>query len=405
MNKILFNIIISGMFGLLIASCSDSADLNKPIGEAVVPMQVSNVQVKNLPGRAVIRYSMPDDDNLKYIRARYNPNDEEKDVNASFYVDSLVVEGFPEAKEYEVKLYSVSYGDVASEPVTVKVHPQTPPYIEVGKTIEPHVFFGGLRVGFENVEKAKVGIGVMKKQANGQWTQIHMHYTEAGKGQFYVYGQESIETEFALFVRDRWGHVSETTYFTETPWFEEQCDKNLFRKMALPSDTYECHSWNEITKGNDMTRLWDNVVDADPCFQTKTTSGMPQWFTFDLGRTYNLSRFIMISRYYAGKWGNVFKMGHPKKFEIWGSTNPNENGTFDESWVKLSDYESVKPSGGGVNDALTAEDQEMGKNGETFLIPEGSPPVRYIRFKTNETWSKTAYMHLHELTFFGSRIE
>lgn len=405
MNKNLFKFIILGAYGLLLAACSDDADLNKPIGDAVAPKQISNVQVKNLPGKAVIRYSMPDDDNLKYIRAKYTPNDEERDVNASYYVDSLVVDGFPEAKEYEVKLYSVSYGDVASEPVTVKVNPQTPPYIEIGKTIEPHVFFGGLRVLFENTEQAKIGIGVMKKQANGQWTQIHMHYTEADKGQFYVYGQESVETEFALFVRDRWGHVSETTYYTETPWFEEECDKNLFRKMTLPTDTYECHSWNDITKGNDMTRLWDKVVDADPCFQTKTTSGMPQWFTFDLGREYNLSRFIMLSRYYPGKWGNVFKMGHPKKFEIWGSTNPSMTGEFDATWVKLSDYESVKPSGGGVSDALTAEDQEVGKNGENFLIPEGSPPVRYIRFKTNETWSKTAYMHLHELTFFGARVE
>lgn len=185
--------------------------------------------------------------------------------------------------------------------------------------------------------------------------------------------------------------------------FEAQCDKSLFRKMALPTDSYECHSWNEVTKGNDMTRLWDGITDADPCFQTKTTTVMPQWFTFDMGENYKLSRFVMVSRYHPGKYGNTFKAGHPKHFELWGSTNPNPDGSFDDSWVLLSDYESVKPSGGGINDALTAEDQEAAKNGENFIIPDNAPAVRYIRFKTNDTWGNTRYMHLHELTFFGAK--
>ena len=51
----------------------------------------------------------------------------------------------------------------------------------------------------------------------------------------------------------------------------------------------------------------------------------------------------------------------------------------------FSEYESVKPSGGGVNDALTTEDQEAAKNGENFIIPDNAPAVRYIRFKTNDT--------------------
>lgn len=91
---------------------------------------------------------------------------------------------------------------------------------------------------------------------------------------------------------------------------KNNADKSLFRKMALPTDSYECHSWNEVTKGNDMTRLWDGITDTDPCFQTKTTTVMPQWFTFDMGEKYKLSRFVMVSRYYPGKYGNTFKAGH-----------------------------------------------------------------------------------------------
>ena len=41
-------------------------------------------------------------------------------VNASFYTDSLVVEGFPTKGEYDVELYSVSYGEAVSTPLVVK---------------------------------------------------------------------------------------------------------------------------------------------------------------------------------------------------------------------------------------------------------------------------------------------
>ena len=268
--------------GVALAACADNADLNEPTGSTMPPAQVLNATVKNLPGAAIIYYDLPDDQNLKYVRASYKVDNMVRTVNASFYTDSLVVEGFPTKGEYDIELYSVSYGEVVSSPLVVKVNPDTPPYQKVRGTLVSAETFGGIRVNFDNPEKAKLGLGVIKKQAEGIWTQVYMHYTEAKGGDFYVRGLDAVTTDFGIFVRDRWGHLSDTLYVTETPLYEEQCDKSLFRKMALPTDSYECHSWNEVTKGNDMTRLWDGITDADPCFQTKTTTVMPQWFTFDM---------------------------------------------------------------------------------------------------------------------------
>lgn len=334
--------------GIAFGACADNADLNEPTGSTFPPQQVLNVTVKNMPGAAVIYYDLPDDQNLKYVRASYKINGEKRIVNASFYTDSLVVEGFPAEGEYNVDLYSVSYGEVASEPLTIKVSPSIPPYQAVRGTLNPAETFGGIRVKFDNPEKAKLGLGVIKKQAEGIWTELYMYHTESKGGDFYVRGLDAVSTEFGIFVRDRWGNISDTLYVTKTPLYEEQCDKNLFRKMTLPTDTYECHGWGAAdapSRKNDMVHLWDGVTDTDPCFQTKTTSVMPQWFTFDMGEKYKLSRFVMVSRYYPGKYGNTFKQGHPKFFEIYGSNNPNPDGSFDDSWVLLSEYESVKPSG------------------------------------------------------------
>lgn len=400
----LYQLIIGAAISVFTA-CSDDADVNTPTGSKNPPAQVMNVNVKNLPGSAVIRYDLPDDQQMKYVRASYTIGGAIKNVNASFYTDSVVVDGFPLEGEYIVNLYSVSYGEAVSEPVVVKVNPTAPPYRKVRQTIESVEAFGGIKVVYDNPDKAKLGVGVIKKQAGGVWTQLYMHYSEAQNGVFYVRGLDAVNTDFGIFVRDRWGNLSDTLYVNETPMFEEQCDKKLFRKMMLPTDTYECHSWNEVTKANDMTRLWDNVVDADPTFQTKTTTKMPQWFTFDMGEKYKLSRFVMISRFYPGKYGNTFNAGHPKHFEIWGSNNPNPNGSFDDSWTLLEEYESVKPSGGGVKDPMTAEDKEVAQNGENFIVSDTAPAVRYLRFLTRDTWGNTVYMHLHELTFFGAKHE
>lgn len=65
-------------------------------------------------------------------------------VNASFYTDSLVVEGFPTKGEYDVELYSVSYGEAVSTPLVVKVSPDTPPYQKVRGTLISAETFGGV---------------------------------------------------------------------------------------------------------------------------------------------------------------------------------------------------------------------------------------------------------------------
>ena len=180
--------------GVALAACADNADLNEPAGSTTPPAQVLNATVKNLPGAAIIYYDLPDDQNLKYVRASYKVDNMVRTVNASFYTDSLVVEGFPTKGEYDIELYSVSYGEVVSSPLVVKVNPDTP-------------------------EKAKLGLGVIKKQAEGIWTQVYMHYTEAKGGDFYVRGLDAVTTDFGIFVRDRWGHLSDTLYVTETPLY------------------------------------------------------------------------------------------------------------------------------------------------------------------------------------------
>src|SRR3546814_8332243 len=86
------------------------------------PVKVSNVEVENLPGGAKISYTLPTSENILYIKAIYEIRDGvEQEVKSSYYNRSLLIEGFPDTQEYDVKLYTVSHGEVESEPLTVQV--------------------------------------------------------------------------------------------------------------------------------------------------------------------------------------------------------------------------------------------------------------------------------------------
>jgi hypothetical protein len=404
-NKHVFSALIACC--LCFAACSD-ADVNYLTGSTEVPQQVKIVRVEDLAGKAVIRYELPDDIHMKYVKAVYTVNGASRDVNASFYTDSLLVEGFPEAGEYAVDVYSVSYGGTLSEPVTVKVHPTAPPYRTAVTSITPS--FGGMFVEYRNENRENLSVGVLKKMSNGQWVQIHMQYNLNGdSAAFSVRGQESTLSDFGVFVRDRWGHISDTVFASFTPWYEEACDKKLFSNAALPTDEYICHTWNTASQANNIILLWDGVTDlTEPVFHTRTTCEIPQQFTINLGREYQLSRFIVNSRY--GSSGDlvsgVFAAGDPRYFELWGSLSPNPNGSYDNTWFKIGDYESLRPSG--MTTAGTPwpdEDRAAGRAGLEYMVPDGTPPVQYIRFRTLQTWGQVKYVHLNELTPFGQRVE
>jgi len=65
----------------------------------------------------------------------------------------------------------------------------------------------------------------------------------------------------------------------------------------------------------------------------------------------------------------------------------------------VADCESIKPSklpGTEKNDA----DVAFAKAGEDFVMPAGLPKVRYIRIKVLETWGKSIFPTIGELSVY-----
>lgn len=399
---------------LLFAACSGDADVNYAMGNKEVPQQVTVKEVKNQNGGAVIYYTLPDDPNLKYVRAVYEMKPGvEADARASYYVDSLVVEGLQQGGKQEVKLYSVGYGEVASEPVIVEIDAKTPVFREIKETLKYDKTFSGVKVHFENETRAKVSIGILKKQQDNTWAQLYMHYTEAPSGSFSIHGQDAVETEFGFYVRDRWGNLSDTISFVTTPILEVECDKTLFKNAKLPGDEWECHAWASM-KLNSIECVWDGRTMGLPMYHSKNVT-MPRHITIDLGKEYKFSRMVYNTRYDNTSAGvEAFVKGHVHLFELYGSNSPNPNGEFDESWTLIGSYETKKASGGGPNDPITEDDRKAAIAGDEFELPEDVATYRYIRFRVLETWGiygswgnyeASSFIYIEELTFFGTPVE
>ncbi|GAO44661.1 DUF5000 domain-containing lipoprotein [Flavihumibacter petaseus] len=381
------------LVSLTILSCDKKADYNSPPStDPTKPLPVTNVQSVAVNGGAEISYDLPKSDNILYVQADYKINQSvSRQTKASYYDNKLVVDGFNEEQDYQVTLTVISRAEVKSDPVTVTVHPLKPVYRLVRETITALPDFGGVFVSGTNSRKKDVGVIVMTKDQNGDWQVADQQFSAFENIKFSVRGYAAEPRDFAIFTTDKWNNVSDTLFTTLTPLYEYQLDKAKFQPYPLPTDQASDWGW-------EVNYLWDNDgITEGSGFHTAVGGGMPQHFTFDLGVSSQLSRYKIWER--TGTY--TYYHGNPKRWRIWGATNPNPDGSFD-GWTLLGEFECYPKPSGLPGPSFTPEDELFAQAGFEYNFPVGLPAVRYLRFETLETWSGSSFMHMMELTFWGN---
>jgi len=374
------------------------------IEEGSTPAMISNVSTENMPGGARITYNVPADPNLLYVEAEYiASNGQLANVRASHYTNTLTIEGLGSTNDKEIKLYSVGKNEKRSEPIVTVIHPLTPPVIEVFNSLDLKEDFGGISINFVNEHKANIAIIVTTKNDLGDEVVADIHYTSREGGRFALRGYPSDPRDFSVQIRDKWENFSNKLDTTVTPIYEMEMNKAKFREVKLPTDALQ---WSNIP----MTNLWSNSLVGGSAvsnrgtawYRTANGSGIPHHFTFELGVTAKLSRYIQHQRGVISEPELVYNAGNPRYWEVWGATHPDPSGSW-EGWTKLLDCTSIKPSGQPLTQN-SDEDVAYALAGEEFEFPFDAPPVRYIRIKILGTWGLTDFMHIGELTFFGEVV-
>ena len=380
---------------MLVIGCQ--ADKLEPLEKSTTaPGPVSNVKSVSGPGNAVITYALPPDNDLLYVKAIYSlANGRVMEVKASYYGNTLKVEGFGDTEEHEVVLYAVNRSEVVSSPVTIKVKPLENPIWNVFRSMKALADFGGMRFTAKNPSEADLAIEILTEDEKGRMVPTTKNiYTSTIDIDQAVRGYDPIERKFAITIRDRWLNYSDTLYTTLTPLYETAIPKTGYKAVTLPSDV-------ALHTSTAIANLWDgDLLNWPRVLMTSSAVLTQQWFTFDIGKLSSLSR-IVIWDYpeYISAPRDYFYGGNLLDFEVWGTDNPPSDGSFN-NWTKLGTFKSKKPSGAayGIN---TTEDLAAGRAGLNYTFDAGIPKVRYLRIKSLKNWQGTTFMAIGELQVYG----
>ena len=150
---------------LSILICLGYGCSEEPIGQTptdgIAPGILTNVEVESRPGGALIKYDLPDDEDLLCVKAIFQlKNGQMSEEKASVYASSLEIMGFGDTLQRTVQLVTMDRSYNESQPVSVTVQPQSPPFVAVQKSLKLKDAFGGIDVSMENPSKANIIICV-----------------------------------------------------------------------------------------------------------------------------------------------------------------------------------------------------------------------------------------------------
>lgn len=393
--KIGYLLCISAICSFLLA-CEEYKG-HSPLGanNTAIPDTVRNVEVKAIPGGVILTYELPESENLLYVKAVFTSNSIQREVIASAFTNTLKIEGFGNTDERKIQLYSVSSMGNLSQAVEILVRPLPPSIVQVAQNLKPEVDFGGFVVAFENADEAEVSITVIAKDFyNGNYEDHSTFYTSREEGTFSVRGLPDTENDFGLYVMDKWSNISDTLFFTLTPWREDLLNKQLFRYKFIAGDV----EWNQYQAVPE--NAFDNNVGNGNYAHTDYPKEFPHRYTLDLGVTVRLSRF----KFWQRPGDDVlYQHGAPKFYKVYGRLDDPKNGNPDdvaEGWTLLMECNSIKPSKLPLGQN-SSEDVEYAALGEEFIFPRNLEEVRYVRFEMLESWSGMQCSTISELSFWG----
>lgn len=404
MKNIGFYFSILLVASLLTLACKEEEGHSPVTQGGDIPPVILNPVAEPLPGAVKISYEIPVDQNFFYVKAQsVLESGEVREIKASYYANSLIIDGFSEERNYLIKLYSVGRNGRMSNPVEITCTPLESPIYTAFRSVKESLTetFGGIKFKVTNPSKANLRVYFYQQSKAGEWDILSSFFTSSEETNYSIRGMEPVAKKIRMEVRDRWGNA--TSYYEDefVPYFEEKLDKTKFRQYDLPTDQNTPNGTKRT-----MDKIWDEVyLFSNNDFTTTPGYGIPQWFTFDLGQTARLSRLVIWNRTTGASY--IYNGGAVKVFELYGSPAPNPDGSWDESWVSLRNEacRSVKPSGLPLGE-YNSDDIQRQTDGEEFEM-DYNEPVRYVRFRTNEVWGGPTIGHINicEISLYGEIIK
>ena len=349
-------------------------------------------------GGAIISYTLPNDDDILYVRADYtNGKGEAVFRTVSKHVNQIEVSGFVVEEDVTVSLTVVDENQNKSKAVEHEIRPLQSFIYLVQESIEIVPDLGGVQVSWENIEEKTVFIYL--HIADGDEEETRILSSSNATENIFVRGLEAKELGFSTKVEDFDGNITsliEEGYYT--PLFEEKINKDtwtLVSNLSIDGNAYEGATVN----------FWDDVVDT---FETNSDNsyfiinrndngGVLRWpldIVIDLNKKVKINRFKVWQRAFwyngPGDQPYYYQSENLRSFDLFVSMDKSE-------WALLGSFQIEEPTNGDISQALLDE----AVAGHNFNLDEISPEFRYLKFSITSNFGSDSFCHGSEISLFG----
>ena len=349
-------------------------------------------------GGAIISYTLPNDDDILYVRADYtNGKGEAVFRTVSKHVNQIEVSGFVVEEDVTVSLTVVDENQNKSKAVEHEIRPLQSFIYLVQESIEIVPDLGGVQVSWENIEEKTVFIYL--HIADGDEEETRILSSSNATENIFVRGLEAKELGFSTKVEDFDGNITsliEEGYYT--PLFEEKINKDtwtLVSNLSIDGNAYEGATVN----------FWDDVVDT---FETNSDNsyfiinrndngGVLRWpldIVIDLNKKVKINRFKVWQRAFwyngPGDQPYYYQSENLRSFDLFVSMDKSE-------WALLGSFQIEEPTNGDISQALLDE----AAAGHNFNLNEISPEFRYLKFSITSNFGSDSFCHGSEISLFG----
>ena len=376
-------------------SCSKQDD-----GDTTPPSVLTIDSVTPTNGGGIISYTLPNDDDILYVRAEYtNSNGVDVSRASSGYNNSIEIDGLNQTTALTITLYVIDENYNQSPPIYVELVPLESFIYLVQESIEVTTDLGGFRITWENIQSKTVYVFVHIN--NGIEEEIRILSSNNSSESIAVRGLPSDEITISTRIEDF--DENSTTLEekgTLTPLFEQVIDKSTW--TLVTSQSVNGNAWEGAS-----VNFWDDVIDTTNNNSDNSyfmiwrdlNGGSLDWpldLVIDLNKNVKVTRFTVWQRAY---WYNgpsdvpyYFQEENMKSFIIYASNDG-------QVWEELGQFDIGDPRDSEGNIPQSA--LESAANGHEFELDQVSESFRYLKFSVTSNYGSEAYVNGSEITMYG----
>jgi len=420
--KIKINLLVVAAFVVLLFSCEEETMRLATSDDTTPPDQPTEITYTPLYGGARFHYTVPNDEDLLNVEARYTNKDGQSfSFSASYFVDSLDIYGFGDTINYDVELYAVDRAGNESAPVIVSVKPLESAIARVTNSLNLKPAFGAFFIDWENELEQSINV------------YVDFNYTQDGEQrQFTSVFSSNLETDrryvedldlgpdepvsVEIRVSDIYGNISDPVDMGQITLLEDmQIDKsNWFLPLTNDSIGGVPQGFGSNSEGR-LVLAVDGVIDEGTNLNYIHTGGrgrtgnsadgnMPWNIIIDLGDYYELSRIVTHQRHmdFCGDFcqGQYYRGENVGIYEVY---------IFDEAteeWELITEHKIEEPVG-----LSELEIVKQGKEGDMAYMfpddPQYTKPTRWVRYRAVKGFGGNYTLDngncLSEITYFGKK--